>query len=520
MSALVLYVRLHDGRYHGKGDWPPSPARLFQALVAGAGLGGPIADSERAALAWLEKQGAPIIAAPRAKQSRRGVRFYMPNNDSDSIGGDPARMAKIRTATKVFQPYFFDQSVPFLYAWSMGQAPEDQANARVICSLAEKLYQLGRGIDMAWAWGELLDDGDLGDRLANCPGQVFRPAPGGSGARLASPGEGSLKSLERRYQVFTNRFRYIQESNSVKVEFRQAPQPRFRTVAYNSPPSRQVYELRDPTADGSFAPWPLERAYALVLRLRDGAVERLKRQRAEIERVLVGRKPDSSNECPLEDRVRIFPLPSIGQVHADCQIRRVLVEVPATCPLRPQDIHWAFSGLDILDQETGEILATLIAADEEAMLRHYGIGEPARHVWRTVTPAALPESARRRRIDPARMREEAKGGAERAGELARATSAVYQALRHAGVQAKPHAIRLQREPFEANGARVEAFASGSRFSSHRLWHVEIGFDEPVQGPLAIGDGRFCGLGFMAPVAGCGDASRVGGDRRPGDQLAS
>src|SRR5579885_2162377 len=53
MAALVIYVRLHDGRYHGGGDWPPSPARLFQALVAGAGLSGPLEESDKEALRWL-----------------------------------------------------------------------------------------------------------------------------------------------------------------------------------------------------------------------------------------------------------------------------------------------------------------------------------------------------------------------------------------------------------------------------------------------------------------------------------
>src|SRR5690349_14657508 len=140
MAALVIYVRFHDGRYHGRGDWPPSPARLFQALVAGAGLGGPLMETEREALTWLQKKVAPVIAAPRFKRSRRGVLFYMPNNDSDRIEGDPSKMAKIRTATKIFQPYFFDASVDLLYAWSIGEAPEDRKHAGVICSLAERLY--------------------------------------------------------------------------------------------------------------------------------------------------------------------------------------------------------------------------------------------------------------------------------------------------------------------------------------------------------------------------------------------
>jgi CRISPR-associated protein Csb2 len=61
-------------------------------------------------------------------------------------------------------------------------------------------------------------------------------------------------------------------------------------------------------------------------------------------------------------------------------------------------------------------------------------------------------------------------------------------------------IRTQREPFDANGARVEAFAGGTRFAKERLWHVEVAFEAPVSGPLVIGDGRFLGLGVMAPLA--------------------
>jgi CRISPR-associated protein Csb2 len=85
-------------------------------------------------------------------------------------------------------------------------------------------------------------------------------------------------------------------------------------------------------------------------------------------------------------------------------------------------------------------------------------------------------------------------------EQARAGAAVCQALRHAGVRTGVEAIRVQREPFDANGARVEAFAGGTRFAKERLWHVEVAFEAPVSGPLVIGDGRFLGLGVMAPLA--------------------
>jgi CRISPR-associated protein Csb2 len=74
------------------------------------------------------------------------------------------------------------------------------------------------------------------------------------------------------------------------------------------------------------------------------------------------------------------------------------------------------------------------------------------------------------------------------------------------VRAQVESIRLQREPFDAHGAHAEGFdiPLGSdkrpRFSKHQLWHVEVAFAAPVEGPLLLGDGRFCGLGLLAPAA--------------------
>jgi len=162
-------------------------------------------------------------------------------------------------------------------------------------------------------------------------------------------------------------------------------------------------------------------------------------------------------------------------------------------------VEWAFSGLLVVSNE-GEILCELARAAEHGMLAHYGLEDEATAlVWRTVTPAALPQQAARRRIDPARRRMEAKGGVERADEDSKAVSAVIQALRHAGVSARPTAVRVQREPFEPQGARAEAFAPKTRFAKERLRHVEIAFAAPLGGPLLLGDGRYLGLGLMAPV---------------------
>ena len=59
---LCISVTLLDPMFHGRGDrneaeWPPSPMRLFQALINGACIGGRRLDaSTEAAFGWLEQE--------------------------------------------------------------------------------------------------------------------------------------------------------------------------------------------------------------------------------------------------------------------------------------------------------------------------------------------------------------------------------------------------------------------------------------------------------------------------------
>lgn len=490
---LTIHVRAHEGRYHGDGDEFPSPFRLFQALVAGAGISGPLEDQTKKALTWLEElPGAPIIASPRLVRGE-AVTMFVPNNDLDKFGGDVRNIAKTRGAKKVWRPRYFNAAVPWIYGWPF--AEDGRTHADTICALAEKLYQLGRGIDMAWAWGEVLDEVALDALLLEYDGIVRRPTVG-DGLLLACPSKGSFETLERRYQA--RRFR----TESGQRVFVQQPRPNYRRISYESPPVRHVFELRVSSDSDRRVSWPLERASSLVMAAREAACARLTAAMPDrvhdVNRHIVGRRPDGSNAVPAESRVRIMAIPSIGMHYADRAIRRLLVEIPAACPLRSEDVRWAFSGAELFASATGERDVLLSPSAQAKMLRHYGVGAPAR-VFRSVTPVALTEEGRRRRIKPTRKLAEAKAGLERVVETSGARAAVVQALRHAGVRAPVESIRLQREPFEAAGSRVELFAQGTRFEKELLWHVEIVFGVPVEGPLLLGDGRFLGLGLMAPA---------------------
>ena len=104
--ALLISVRFHDNRYHGRPEWPPSPARLFQALVGATAGGEALRPNDREALAWLEQLAPPTIVAPVIRVGG-GLTNYVPNNDLDAVSGDLRRIAKIRTP-KFVKPLLFD----------------------------------------------------------------------------------------------------------------------------------------------------------------------------------------------------------------------------------------------------------------------------------------------------------------------------------------------------------------------------------------------------------------------------
>ena len=502
--ALLVTVRLHEGRYHGLDDrhapeWPPAPARLFQALLAGAARGATVPAEAQAALDWLQALPPPVIAAPRGTPGQAYL-SYVPNNDLDAeLPGRRHEEAVARTRVgKRIRPTLFDAEAPIVYCWSAGDdAGEDHAPALGV--LADGLYQLGRGPDMAWADAALVDADDAERRILDHGGIVYRPADHGArGRHLPCPRPGTRQSLTVRFEGARARFRVDGTGRRAVRAFVQPPKPRFRQVTYGSEPHRLVFELRTSDARAAYAGWGLRAAAELVQSARDKAAGHLQvavpELRNSVERYLIGR---GAGDADKTSRTQIVPLPSVGHEQVDLLIRRLEIRVPQTCPLAPEDVAWAFSQVAWLNDD-GEVTRELHRVEPDRMVSRF---EQRARRWRSVTPLALP-GVRRRRIDPDRQRDDAKNGAERAVEEARAVAAVRHALRHADVAVPAANVRVQREPFERHGALADGFASGTRFRKEALWHATITFAEPVSGPLLLGDGRFVGLGLMQPDDEC------------------
>ena len=500
--ALLMTVRMHEGRYHGLDErrareWPPSPARLFQALLAGVARGVAVPAPAEAALDWLQTLPPPVIVAPRGTPGQP-CSSYVPNNDLDvALPKSKWRLADAVASTRVakrIRPTLFDAAAPVVYCWSIGDERADDDQATTLCSMADHLYQLGRGPDMAWAEAELVNGDDAERRLLEHGGIVYRPAEEGArSAHLLCPQPGLRQSLTARFEGMHARFRMDETRGKPVRAFVQPPRPLLDSIAYGAAPHRFVFELRAPDARAGYASWALSGTAALVQDVRDQAARHLRAALPElgdpIERYMIGRNAGERDK-PL--RLRIVPVPSVGHEHVHPLIRRLVVEVPQGCPLAREDVAWAFS--QVAWAEDGVVVRELQRVEVDRMAPRFA--RRARR-WRSITPLVLP-MARRRRIDPGRQAAAAKGGAERAGEQARATSAVRHALRHADVAVPVAHVQVQREPFDRHGARAERFAAGTRFPKEALWHAAITFTESVSGPLLLGDGRFVGLGLMQP----------------------
>src|ERR1039457_6551350 len=93
-SYLCITIRFLQPYCHGRmeggePEWPPSPLRAFQALVAAAAARwreAQFSNGVASALNWLERQEAPSIVAPVGEPASVKYRLYVPDNVADKVG--------------------------------------------------------------------------------------------------------------------------------------------------------------------------------------------------------------------------------------------------------------------------------------------------------------------------------------------------------------------------------------------------------------------------------------------------
>jgi len=526
----VLTIRFIDPVFHGRRDggepeWPPSPLRVFQALVAAAarspgGIAGYVP-----ALTWLERQPEPALIAP-AGTATTGCCLSVPNNAMDLVAeawsrgnysnsGD-ASPATHRTMKRV-RPTRLLGGDAVHYLWPLAdQLTEDnRAHIDGLGKLASHVVALGWGIDMVVGHGAALTDEEV-DRL---PGERWLPCGQAAGDGLRIPVPGTLEALIDRHERFLNR---------LGPDGAFAPPPpltKYAAVAYrraSEPGSRPVaaFALRRLDGAGFRAFDTPGRALTVAGMMRhaaESAARNARKPDAWISTVVLGHgeAQGAGGHTPVGPRrFAYLPVPSIegrggGKASVVGSVRRVML----TCFMHgcAEEIAWArrtVSGHELIEEGSHRavaVLAPIPAPETDNVLPLY-TGKAS--CWATVTPVVLPGFD-----DPAHYRRRLKhgtGAAEQKELLDRLAARIDALLRKAITQAgftkelAEHAeIEWRKVGFWPGVEHADRYGVPDHLRRFPRYHVQIlwrsaqGTPVRVPGPVCLGGGRFVGLGLFA-----------------------
>lgn len=499
---LVLSFRFLSPWFHGRGDegapeWPPSPLRVFHAVVAAAARAGTL-EPTRGALNWLEQRAAPLIIAPEAVASATGYRLSVPHNAMDLVGkqwvrGDEGSAAEHRTM-KNLRPHRLPEDTVVHYAW---QLDGDASTVPVLIAATRGVVALGWGIDLVVGHGAVVEDA----RLAELAAQQKAWEPRSDGRRdLRVPTRGTLADLERRHAAFLSRTSFdaptLRPPPALSIfaitRYARTDQPRTTDIA--------GFTLMRVESDNFRAFEATRRGMAVAGMLRYAvrtAAERAGWDEARVHASVLGHGKGD------EARLLLVPVPSIEPRGARGEtagaVRRVMV---FSTDDRSDDAAWAarvLGGMDLIDEETGEVQAVLAATSHNDRVLSRYVSESS--TWVTVTPMLLPGHD-----DPGRLREKlriVKGSDEQKSLIERLTkrreALVRKALRQAGLVdelAFSAEIETRETGFIAGVDKASRFAVPSHLAKSPRLHVKLTWPKQVAGPLCIGRGRFSGLGLF------------------------
>lgn len=503
---LVLTFRFLAPWYHGRGDegvpeWPPSPLRAFQALVAAAGRAGTL-ERTRGALEWLEQLPAPRVIAPEASVARSGSRLSVPHNAMDIVAkqwskGGEGKPSEHR-AMKSVQPHRLPEDSAVHYVWPIGAGASVDPH---ILAAARGVVALGWGTDLVVGDCAVLD----GVALARLSTGLEIWAPRGDGrTALRVPTRGTLQDLDRRHAAFQSRTSF--DETTLRPP---AALSRFRIVSYAR--ARQ-------SAAAAYAGFTLMRTDSDELRafdtVRSGmvvsgmlrhtmrmATERAGWDEGRVRNVVLGHGDG------LGSRLLLIPVPSIEPRGPGAEVvgavRRVMVF--STDPAS-RDVPWiqrALGGMDLIDESTGEVQAVLaVCSQSDRVLARY-VSEST--TWTTVTPLVLPghddPGGLRRKLRHASAGEEQKAMLLRMHN--RRDALVRKALLHAGLGealAFTAQVETRETGFLAGADLASRYAVPAHLRGAPRFHVRLKWPQAVAGPICIGSGRFSGMGLLASLS--------------------
>lgn len=476
--GVVLQFELVRGLYEaGSGtdrapsEWPPHPARVFNALVSVSET-----DDDRGALRWLEAQAAPIVHASDRVIRCGGRTSYVPTNrvePSNSYGSFPARKALGPVSWNAYSP-----AEPVVaFEWE-GDCPDPVRET--LAELVARVPYLGRSTSPVV--GAVTDVARPG--LAR-----FRPTddPSGLGTSLDVPAEGYLERLTEAYDDQ----RHAWEVPRRSVTYTSAPVS-VPTDAATSPYSERGMIVLG--IDRRLAPGHV---VAVTSRLRE-AIEAHLDGGPVVLRGLRPRHLRSAEEQDLEQprhQVIVAALPFVDVKHKDAsgQVLGLAVLLPDS--IAQEDRVSVLRGLaETVRSERGLLLGKLGRLQLDASVQPQETLRTRRwcrasHEWVSALPISANRHHRKLGVDVIERD-------------------LLRSCRDLDLP-EPEYVEVSRGPM-IPGAKTIAPRLRVRHpgaAATASYHARVRFAEPVRGPIVLGSMRRYGLGLMLPVSHQSEAAQ-------------
>ncbi len=501
-SSLCITVRFLLPYSHGRGEdgkpeWPPSPLRLMQALVAAsAGRWNERNRLQHATLAlrWLETLPPPRIISITGTKSDVPCQFFVPDNTADLLvpawrKGEVGKQVK-RTEKVVCPTLLEGEAVHYIYTLPTDStAWHDTAN--ILTVAARSISHLGWGIDMAVGDAAVLDE----EQTTQLVGVRWHPSSA-SGTPLRVPKPGTLDDIARKHTDFLNRI--------TDAGFRPVPPLRvFDVVRYRRdtdplPSPFAIFRLIDDNGD------TYRHSHSKLIHLagmvRHLAIEEMKRNpprvddsAAWIDRYVAGHKPPVNDAAGLPHRQLSFvPLPSTGHPHTNPSVRRVMIVAPVGDDEMLEYVAARLDGLELKPERPGDLRGPVFLehARRDNMSRYYT--EPSVQ-WASFTPVILPghDDHKPEKTRKLILKALAQSGIEQPCEFE------WSAFSQFPKSYSAH--KYVRDENAPDGKRWIGYFRPDHLKNLTAVHVRLTFDHEVSGPLVIGAGRHCGFGLMASI---------------------
>lgn len=433
---MIFQIRFLLNRYHGS-EWPPSPRKLFLALVS-ALYQSPeqrinTKDGEKA-LQYFENLKAPVIHASTHKGCEYTI--YVPNNDLDLIskryakGKEPNKDVKKLTTDKHMRPYIIDT---VQYAWEI--KPDDNFENKhtdILCRLVTEIPVLGLGIDPVASYGSIMN------HIPSIEGaEIYIADEGVNDARIKIPTTGLLNNAKTRYNDFLNRV-------TDGVFNKPAPITKYSEQKYRK--NKQVVKMR-------------------TFRITNVNDKRLFLSNKNIPNMI--KKINENMSKQKNPYVKTVVLPSIGNKRADGMIRRVAILISPNANIESNELlnQPHTQTIDIDKQE----YHLECIGDDDNVQKFYS---RTSRLWRTVMPVDLKYSVNATRQE--------------------ITKSILDALRADGIDESVLFINFRKEPYWAGLEKIPTTSASL--------HIELEFKSKVKGPFTIGQNQELGHGLFAPIS--------------------